>query len=60
MVDWFLSLRRDTDTTVNDLRSSPKIVTPYARLEIIPQVGHTRWIDELDLCAERTRAFLDV
>ena len=106
MIDWFLSLQRDTDTMVNDLRSSPKIVTPVrglnqrilhsdellarvtmptlflwgdedpnggahvaeqftarlpdARLEMIPQAGHAPWIDELDLCAERTRAFLTV
>jgi pimeloyl-ACP methyl ester carboxylesterase len=104
MIDWFLSVLRDTDTMVNDLRSSPKIVTPIrglnerilhtdellasvtmptlflwgdedpnggelvarqfvarlpdARLEIIPRAGHAPWIDELDLCADRTRAFL--
>ena len=31
---------------------------PDAQLRIIPQAGHAPWIDELDLCAERTRAFL--
>jgi pimeloyl-ACP methyl ester carboxylesterase len=104
MIDWFLSVQRDTDTMVNDLRSSPKIVTPIrgldrrilhtdellamvtmptlflwgdedpnggahvaeqftarlpdAHLEIIPRAGHAPWIDELDLCAQHTRAFL--
>lgn len=104
MIDWFLSVQRDTDTMVNDLRSSPKIVTPVrglnerilhtdellarvtmptlflwgdedpnggelvarqfvarlpdAQLEIIPRAGHAPWIDELDVCADRTRAFL--
>ena len=104
MIDWFLSVQRDTDTMANDLRSSPKIITPLrglnermlhsdeilarvtmptlflwgdedpnggelvakqfvarlpnAQLEVIPQAGHAPWIDELDLCAERTRAFL--
>jgi pimeloyl-ACP methyl ester carboxylesterase len=106
MIDWYLSVLRDTDTIVNDLRSSPKIVTPVrglnqrilhtdellarvtmptlflwgdedpnggelvarqfaarlpdAQLEIIPQAGHAPWIDELDVCADRTRAFLTV
>ena len=104
MIDWFLSVQRDTDTMANDLRSSPKIITPIrglnermlhtdailarvtmptlflwgdedpnggervarefvtrlpdARLEVIPRAGHAPWIDEPDLCAERTRAFL--
>ena len=31
---------------------------PNAQLELIPRAGHAPWIDELDLCAERTRAFL--
>lgn len=31
---------------------------PNAQLEIIRQAGHAPWIDQLDLCAERTRAFL--
>lgn len=104
MIDWYLSLQRDTDTMANDLHSSPKIITslrglnermlhtdeilakltmptlflwgdedpngselvakkfvarvPNAQLAVIPQAGHAPWIDELDLCAERTRAFL--
>jgi len=104
MIDWYLSVQRDTDTMANDLHSSPKIITPLrglnqrmlhtdeilarvtmptlflwgdedpnggelvakkfvarlpnAQLEVIPQAGHAPWIDELDLCAERTRAFL--
>lgn len=104
MIDWYLSVQRDTDTMANDLRSSPKIITslrglnermlhtdeilarvtmptlflwgdedpnggelvakkfvarvPNAQLEVIPQAGHAPWIDELDHCAERTRAFL--
>jgi 2-hydroxy-6-oxonona-2,4-dienedioate hydrolase len=104
MIDWYLSVQRDTDTMANDLHSSPKIITslrglnermlhtdeilarvtmptlflwgdedpnggelvakkfvarvPNAQLEVIPQAGHAPWIDELDLCAERTRAFL--
>ncbi len=104
MIDWFLSVQRDTDTMANDVRSSPKIVTPVrglnerilhtdellarvtmptlflwgdedpnggelvarrfvarlpnAHLEVIAQAGHAPWIDELDLCADRTRAFL--
>ncbi|MGA9276702.1 alpha/beta fold hydrolase [Ilumatobacter sp.] len=104
MIDWFLSVQRDTDTMINDLRSSPKIVTPVrglntrilhtdellarvtmpimflwgdedpnggelvarsfaarlpdAQLEVIRRAGHAPWIDELDLCAARTRAFL--
>jgi len=104
MIDWFLSVQRDTDTMANDLRSSPQIITPIhglnermlhtdeilakltmptlflwgdedpnggeviakefvarlpdAQLEVIPQAGHAPWIDALDLCAERTRAFL--
>ena len=104
MIDWFLSVQRDTDTMANDLRSSPKVVTPVrglnerilhtdellarvtmpslflwgdedpnggevvarefvtrlsnADLVIIPRAGHAPWIDELDLCADRTRAFL--
>jgi pimeloyl-ACP methyl ester carboxylesterase len=105
MIDWFLALQRDTDTMVNDLRSSPKIVTPVrgldqrilhtdqllagvttptlflwgdedpnggervarqfvarlpnAQLQMIPRAGHAPWIDELDVCADRTRAFLN-
>jgi pimeloyl-ACP methyl ester carboxylesterase len=31
---------------------------PNATLEVIRQAGHAPWIDELDLCADRTRAFL--
>ena len=31
---------------------------PNATLEIVREAGHTPWIDELDLCAEKTRAFL--
>ncbi len=104
MIDWFLSVQRDTDTMANDLRSSPKIITPLrglnqrmlhtdellsrvtmrslflwgdedpnggvlvanefvarlpnAQLEVIAQAGHAPWIDELALCADRTRAFL--
>lgn len=104
MIDWYLRLLRDTDTMRNDIRSSPKVITPVrglnnrmlltdallsritmpvlflwgdedpnggesvaqafaprfpdARLEIIPQAGHAPWIDELDLCASRTRDFL--
>jgi pimeloyl-ACP methyl ester carboxylesterase len=30
LIDWMLSLFRDTDTFANDVRSSPKIVTPIA------------------------------
>jgi pimeloyl-ACP methyl ester carboxylesterase len=105
MIDWFLALQRHTDTMVNDLRSSPKIVTPVrgldqrilhtdellagvtmptlflwgdedpnggervagqfaarlpdAQLEMIPRAGHAPWIDELQVCADRTRAFLN-
>ena len=104
MVDWFMSVLRDTDTLVNDTRSSPKVITPIrglntrmllpddllarvtmpvlflwgdedpnggesvarsfaarfpdARLDVIREAGHAPWIDELDLCAERTRVFL--
>jgi pimeloyl-ACP methyl ester carboxylesterase len=104
MIDWFLSVQRDTDTMANDLRSSPQIVAPVrglnqrmlhtdellarvtmpalflwgdedpnggelvartfvarlpnAQLEVIPRAGHAPWIDELDFCADRTRAFL--
>lgn len=104
MIDWFLAVLRDTNTMANDLRSSPKIITPIrgfnermlhtdellarltmpalflwgdedpnggeavakefvarlpnAQLEIIREAGHAPWIDELDLCTERTRAFL--
>lgn len=104
MIDWYLSVQRDTDTMTNDARSSPKIITPVkglnermlhtnellarltmpalflwgdedpnggevvakefvarlpnAQLEIIREAGHAPWIDELGLCAERTRAFL--
>ncbi|MEX2292310.1 MAG: alpha/beta hydrolase [Acidimicrobiales bacterium] len=104
MIDWYLRLLRDTDTMSNDIRSSPKVITPVrglnermlltdallarvtmpvlflwgdedpnggesvarafaprfpdARLEIIPEAGHAPWIDELDLCANRIRAFL--
>jgi pimeloyl-ACP methyl ester carboxylesterase len=42
MIDWFLALQRDTDTMVNDLRSSPKIVTPVRGLD--QRILHT---DEL-------------
>lgn len=31
---------------------------PAARLEIIPEAGHAPWIDELELCARRSREFL--
>ena len=104
MIDWFLSVQRDTDTMANEVRSSPRVITPVrglnermlhtdellarvtmpalflwgdedpnggvlvaekfvarlpnAQLEVIPQAGHAPWIDELDLCAERTRSFL--
>lgn len=104
MLDWFVSLLRDTQTMRNDLRASPKAVTPVrglnrrmlltdellarvtmpvlflwgdedpnggeavarsfaprlpnAQLEIVPEAGHAPWIDELDLCTTRIRAFL--
>lgn len=104
MIDWFLSVQRDTDTMANDMASSPKAISsirglnermlhtddllsrvtmpalflwgdedpnggvavaeefvtrlPDARLEVIPEAGHAPWIDELDLCATRTREFL--
>jgi pimeloyl-ACP methyl ester carboxylesterase len=104
MIDWFVSLLRDTDTMRNDIRSSPTMITPLhglnervlftddllarvtmpalflwgdedpnggdavarafvprfpnAELHVIPRAGHAPWIDELDLCADRTRAFL--
>jgi pimeloyl-ACP methyl ester carboxylesterase len=104
MVDWYVSVLRDTDTMRNEVRSSPKVVTPIsglnermllsddvvsrvtmpvlflwgdedpnggvsvarafaarfpnAELEVIPKAGHAPWIDELDLCADRTRSFL--
>jgi 2-hydroxy-6-oxonona-2,4-dienedioate hydrolase len=104
MVDWFVSLLRDTNTMKNDVRSSPKVITPLrglnkrmllpdellervtmpvlflwgdedpnggesiarsfasrfpdAQLEVIANAGHAPWIDEPDLCASRTRAFL--
>jgi pimeloyl-ACP methyl ester carboxylesterase len=32
MIDWFLSVQRDTDTMTNDLRSSPRVVTPVRGL----------------------------
>jgi 2-hydroxy-6-oxonona-2,4-dienedioate hydrolase len=31
---------------------------PNAQLEIIPEAGHAPWIDELEICAQRTREFL--
>ena len=31
---------------------------PDATLEIVREAGHTPWIDELDFCAAKTRAFL--
>ncbi len=31
---------------------------PNAELQVIPEAGHSPWIDELDLCASRTREFL--
>jgi len=31
---------------------------PNATLEIVREAGHTPWIDELDFCANKTRAFL--
>ncbi len=104
MLDWFVSLLRDTQTLKNEARSSPKVITPLgglnhrmllqndvlarvtmpvlflwgdedpnggesiarafasrfpqAQLEVIANAGHAPWIDELDLCATRTRAFL--
>jgi pimeloyl-ACP methyl ester carboxylesterase len=104
MVDWYVSVLRDTDTMRNEVRSSPKVVTPIsglnqrmllsddvvshvtmpvlflwgdedpnggpsvarafaerfpnAELEVIPKAGHAPWIDELELCADRTRSFL--
>jgi len=104
MIDWFVSLLRDTDTMRNEIRSSPKVITPIcglnermllqsgllsrvtmpvlflwgdedpnggedvargfsarfpdAQLEVIPRAGHAPWIDEPDLCARRTQAFL--
>ena len=104
MLDWFVSVLRDTDTMTNEVRSSPKVITPIgglnrrmllqndllsrvtmpvlflwgdedpnggesvarsfvarfprAQLEVIPRAGHAPWIDELDLCAGRTKAFL--
>lgn len=104
MLDWFVALLRDTNTMRNDLRSSPRVITPVrglnarvlldddvlgrvtpptlflwgeedpnggeavartfvarlpdAELEMIEEAGHAPWIDELDHCAERTRAFL--
>ena len=32
MIDWFVSVQPDTDTMANDLRSSPKIITPIRGL----------------------------
>jgi len=104
MIDWFMSVLRDTDTMRNEIRSSPKVITPIrglnermllqddllsrvtmpvlllwgdedpnggdavarafsarcpdSQLEVIPNAGHAPWIDELDLCARRTQAFL--
>jgi pimeloyl-ACP methyl ester carboxylesterase len=104
MLDWFVSVLRDTDTMRNDVRSSPKMIRPIrglnervlfsdellrrvtmpmlflwgdedpngggsiaraiaprfpnAELQVIPEAGHAPWIDQLDLCADRTRAFL--
>lgn len=104
MVDWFVSLLRETDTMINDIHSSPKVVTPIrginqrmllstdllarvtmpvlflwgdedpnggesvarafaprfpnAQLEVIPKAGHAPWIDDVQLCADRTRTFL--
>ena len=104
MIDWFHGVLRDTDTMANDMRSTPKLISPVkglneralhtdalldrvtmpalflwgdedpnggeavakefvarlpnAQLEIIRAAGHAPWIDELDLCSERTRAFL--
>lgn len=104
MIDWYVALLRHTETMSNDIRSSPKAITPLrglnrrmlhsdellgrvtmpalflwgdedpnggasvardfvarmpdARLEMIPRAGHAPWIDELDLCAERTASFL--
>ena len=31
---------------------------PNATLEIVREAGHTPWIDELDFCVDKTRAFL--
>jgi pimeloyl-ACP methyl ester carboxylesterase len=31
---------------------------PNATLEIVREAGHAPWIDELDFCAKKTRAFL--
>ena len=31
---------------------------PNATLEIVREAGHAPWIDELDFCAAKTRAFL--
>ena len=31
---------------------------PDATLEIVREAGHAPWIDELDFCAAKTRAFL--
>jgi pimeloyl-ACP methyl ester carboxylesterase len=36
MVDWTVTLMRETDTLTNDLRSSPRVVTPVRGLN--PQV----------------------
>ncbi len=32
MIDWYLSLLRDTETMRNDIRSSPKVITPVRGL----------------------------
>jgi 2-hydroxy-6-oxonona-2,4-dienedioate hydrolase/4,5:9,10-diseco-3-hydroxy-5,9,17-trioxoandrosta-1(10),2-diene-4-oate hydrolase len=32
MIDWFVSVLRDTDTMQNELRSSPKVITPMRGL----------------------------
>ena len=31
---------------------------PNGRCEVIPDAGHIAWVDQLDLCAEKTSAFL--
>lgn len=32
MIDWFLSVQRDTDTMANEVRSSPRVITPVRGL----------------------------
>ena len=106
MLDWFVSLLRETNTMENEFRTAPRLFRPIAgldpnvvlssgllskvvapvlflwgtddpngggsvarrfaaqlsdaELQLLPGAGHAPWVDEPELCAQRTMEFLGI